>query len=755
MMDYEQRVRELVESFGDWFDDDQKLRDGRMTAELYPYTQLFSPIQVNSLKIKNRIVMGPMGNVSMVDETGRPSAKMIQYFVERARGGAGLITSGLVPVSFAADPSLLEPGDLAYLPRIDGSRTLFAGWRDLTEGVHAYGARFFIQLTAGVGRVGSPECLVKRLRLPVSASWNPNFYLPSIPCRPLTDRECRRIIRAAGQAAANAKACLCDGVYLHGHEGYLLEQMTNPAFNRRKLGAFADWQAFGLQMVEEVRKRCGSTYPIMYRIDLSLALNATYGDELRRIRSMRKFGAERTVDMTLAYMANLVKAGVDIFDVDLGGYDNWWLPHPPGPMAPGCYLPIAKIAKDYLAQSGVKSNAGRDVPVVAVGKLGYPDLAERALREGTCDMIMLARPLLADPDWPRKAYAGRVAQIRPCIGDQEGCINEFIHGGHIQCAVNPRTGFEELLPADVGRAPLQKKVAVVGAGPAGIVCACTAAERGHMVTLFDAHPLAGGMLIPGSAPKVKFDAANYLAYLRQLLCDHAAQHNLVVRHSTPVTPEALLAARFDVVVLCNGATPLVPPVEGIDRPHVVQAIDLLRAAPGLEGVERVIIVGGGEVGCETAYYLAHERGKRVAVIEMLPHFMQEACTANRGYLIYYLRKRGVELLNCTRLEKVGERDVTVVRNVSPTVPDPYVTWTPVLPDNVKNPLARPAQVREERATLQADLVVLATGLRSDDSLYQACLQAQVAPEIHAIGDAFMPGRVLEATKAGYAVGGSL
>ena len=467
---HEQVLRDLVASFDNWFADEAALGRGRMTQALHPYTALFSPIQVNALTLKNRLVMGPMGNIGMADELGRPSPRMIRYFVERARGGVGLITSGLVPVSQGTDPAVTEVGDRSLFPRLDNSRTLFPPWRELAQAIHAYGARFFVQLTPGLGRVGSPECLVKKHRLPVSASWNPSFYMPQIPCRPLTDGECRRIIARAGQAAADAQALTIDGVYLHGHEGYLLEQMTNPAFNRRKLGRYADWQAFGVELVREIRRRTGAHYPLMYRIDLSLALNATYGDRMSQIASLRKFRDERTVAETLDYMAALVAAGVDMFDVDLGCYDNWWLPHPPGSLPPGLYLGIAKIVKDDFAARGLRTNAGLPVPVVAVGKLGYPDLAERALREGLCDLVMLARPLLADPQWPAKAFAGRVGEIIPCIGDQEACLAELFAGGHVQCAVNPRTGLEDVLPADPPPAARPKRVAVVGAGPAGILC---------------------------------------------------------------------------------------------------------------------------------------------------------------------------------------------------------------------------------------------------------------------------------------------
>lgn len=194
-MDYEERLRQLVGGFGDWFADEGRFRDGRMSAELYPYPHLFRPIQVNGVKIRNRIVMGPMGNICMADERGRPSAKMIAYFVARAKGGVGLITSGLVPVSHGVDPSVTEPGNLSYFPRIDRSRTNYVGWRILAENCHAHGARFFIQLTSGLGRVGSPECLVRKYHLPISSYWNPNFYIPEVPCRPLTNRECWKIIK--------------------------------------------------------------------------------------------------------------------------------------------------------------------------------------------------------------------------------------------------------------------------------------------------------------------------------------------------------------------------------------------------------------------------------------------------------------------------------------------------------------------------------------------------------------------------------
>ncbi len=726
------------------------VQPAEMSAGLYPYDRLFAPITVNRLTIPNRIVMGPMGNLGMADTEGRPSEKMIAYFAERAKGGVGLITSGLVPVSSRVDPTVKYSGTF---PRLGNGRHAMAGWRDLAETVHAHGAKFFVQLSAGLGRVGSPECLPRDWRLPISASWNPNYYEPRVPCRPLTDRECRRIVSEMGQAAADARECGIDGVYLHGHEGYLLEQFANPAFNRRRFGRYADFQAFGRDCVAEVRSRCGPDYPIMYRIDISLALRATYGARMDNEPALRRFRDERTVEMSLDYIRTLISMGVDLLDVDLGCYENWWLPHPPAGMPPGPFLPITRLVKDHLAANGIRSNAGRAVPVVAVGKLGYPDLAEAALRDGTCDMIMLGRPLLADPDWPRKVFAGRVSEIAPCIGDQDGCLGEIVRGGHIRCAVNPRTGFEERPP--VRPAQTQRRVAVVGAGPAGITCACVAAERGHSVVLFEQNERVGGWLRAGSVPAIKFDLANYLTHLEQRVAAAAQNAGFQLRLGTAVRPEALAQDGFDVVVCCTGSVPERPRFAPDITPSVVFATEVLLRPTLAAHAHEVVVIGGGEVGCETAHMLACEYGKHVTVVEMSPHLMGAACAANRGLLLHQLDRLGVSLFNCTRVVKIGDRAVEVVRNAASGIPSPGAVWSPVLPENVANPLKRRLPLVEEQVQIAADLVVLATGQVPNDGFHDDCRRLHVAAEIHNVGDAFRVGRILDATKAGYAIAATL
>ena len=746
-------VQQLVNSFGNWVRTDCENREGgtaRMTKELYPYTSLFSPIQINRLTVKNRLVMAPMGNCQMAEETGRPNDKMLQYFFARAEGGVGLLTTGLVPISHHIDSSVTEKGNYSYFPRIDGTRTNFMGWRDLAQGVHARGSRIFIQLTPGLGRVGNPQCLLTKYQLPVSASWNPNFYLPDVPCRPLTDLECDLIIRNAAQASMDAKVMGIDGVYLHGHEGYLLDQLTSPAFNRRRLGKYTDWQRFGVDLIKAIRKKVGPDYPIMYRIDLSLALAETYGDRMNTVKSLKNFQNGRSIADTLNYMENLVKAGVDIFDVDLGCYDNWWLPHPPAGMPSGCFLDVSKVAKEYFAARGIKSNAGVEVPIVAVGKLGYPDIAERALRDGKCDMVMLGRPVLADPDWCRKAYAGKVEDIRPCIGCQEACVNEFVEGGHPQCAVNPRTGFEELLPAVPAKAEKAKKIAVIGAGCAGLNFAITAAQRGHKVEIFEKSDKMGGKMHAAGAPLSKYELHNYMNWL---IAQVKKTKGVTVKLNTTVTNAELKAGKYDAVVFANGSREGMPPIPGLIETRHIDATWLLTHPEELADTDKtIVVVGGGAVGLETAYWLATEKQRSVTCVEMMENFEEGACTANRGHLIHYFEADGGKLINCARVVRFENGHVVLARNCSKAVPDPYCTWTPIIPKNVENPLAPKMTKEEYIEQLPADLVVMAIGNRGDDRPFLSAQQEMVAPEVHNIGDSYntqKPGNMWQATKAAY------
>jgi len=282
--------------------------------------------------------------------------------------------------------------------------------------------------------------------------------------------------------------------------------------------------------------------------------------------------------------------------VDLGCYENWWLPHPPNSLPSGVFLPVSRLVKKYFTENKILSNAGLPVPVVAVGKLGYPDLAEKALRDEMCDMIMLARPLLADPQWANKAYAGRVDEICACIGDQEACLNELVEGGHVKCSVNPRTGLEDVIPRELIRAETPRKIGVVGAGPGGILAAVTASQRGHRVTLYEAHERLGGWLVAGSVPRTKYEVGNYLAYLEGQVERCRKEYGLTIKLNSTVTPDSLEKEKFDALVVCSGAKPVRPEVEGAELLHVLQAVNLFLHPEWVKDARDVVVVGGGTVG---------------------------------------------------------------------------------------------------------------------------------------------------------------
>ena len=717
------------------------------------YQKLFEPGKIGSMKLKNRIVMAPMGNINMADPIGRPLEKMIEYFKHRAMGGTGLLITGLVPVSYGIDPTVSEDNDTTYFPRIDGSsRTRLAGWRDLASAVHAYDSKIFVQLTAGLGRVGSPEPALKG-KLLKSASWNKNFYVPLLPHIPLSTRKIKKMVKSFGQCAINAKVSGFDGIQLHGHEGYLMDQLTSAPWNRRKFGRYRNKFQFAIDVVREIKERCGEDFPILYRLDLTQGLEESYGQD---IFNKRFKGMERTIENGLEFCKALAEAGVDAFDIDKGCYDNWFYPHPPAYFEDIPYVEdMAGTVKKYFEKHGI------DKPVVAVGKMGDPDKAHQVLENGWADYVMLGRPLLADAYWPNKVREGKTKEIIHCIGDQEGCIQSFILGGHPCCSVNPYTGFEDT--KTITPAKKEKRVAVVGAGPGGCEAASVAHERGHKVTLYEKRDRVGGQLLTGSKMEIKHDIVRYLDNL-QYKIDKLGKEGMEVKYNTEAQVEDL-KDNYDVVICSNGLKPVTPNIDGVDNIRTKEAREVLDDNMELpEDVQKVLVVGGGVVGCELAYSLAYEKDLEVTVVEKEDDLMEGVVHANRSMLLWMMMGKG-----SPTDEKADELDKPIEAYTSSQVikfkggkaylkanrkrKDPYRPWETLVPENIHNPLAKSLDPEDtEEVAVETDFVIFATGGKQDDSLYYQLLKENVAKEIYCVGDAREPGRVWEAVTSANEIG---
>jgi 2-enoate reductase len=255
------------------------------------------------------------------------------------------------------------------------------------------------------------------------------------------------------------------------------------------------------------------------------------------------------------------------------------------------------------------------------------------------------------------------------------------------------------MPANLTKTEKPKKIAVVGAGPAGIVVAITAAKRGHSITIFEKNSEIGGKIISGSIPRIKYELDNYRKYLQYQLDKAVKNGSVIIKYNTEITANELKEQKFDSIVTGIGTKAFVPPLNGIEKANAIQAIDLLCNPTKIGKAKKAVIVGGGVVGCETAYWLKYEHGLDVKVVEMMPYFMEGVCTANRGHLIHYMKKEGVELLNCAKVTGFTETKVSIAKNISKGVPDPYNTWQPILPKNIENPLAKKIGTEEKEIVL--------------------------------------------------------
>ena len=637
--------------------------------------KLFEPGWIGKLKLKNRLAMAPMAIGGLVEPDGRFSEQAIAYYRERARGGTGLIITGLATVESEIERNLLN--GWAAFPRMD-SGAYIPRLSKLADAVHDHGAKLAIQLTAGFGRV-APQFLLRQGR-PPAPSVVPCFHNPKESTREMTLEEIQRMIKAFATAARVAQSAGADAVELHGHEGYLLDQFMTALWNKRTDrygGDLAGRLRFPQEVIAAIKKATGQNFPLIYRVGLDHYLEGG-----------------RRLEEGIEVAKRLESFGVDALHVDAGCYETWDWAHPPLYHQPGCLADMAAAAKQAVK-----------IPVIAVGRLGYPELAEQLLQEGKADFIALGRALLADPEWPEKVRLKQAQYIRPCIGDHEGCLGRTFKGKPLSCSVNPAVGLEDELKLSPAAKAL--RVLVVGGGPAGMEAARVAAIRGHEVSLLEQGDRLGGTLIPGAVPAFKKDLRQLMDYFERQL----PRVGVEIKLGQEATPQSIMDAGAEVVILATGAKPFMPELPGITKPHVVSAIDLLMGKASPSARANVIVLGGGEVGCETAVHVA-ERGCRVTLIEALPQVLRGVFEANRLQLLRMLQGHQVRVLANTCLQEVKDSSV-LVRSHDGAIEE-----------------------------IPATMVVVAIGSTPRTELLTALSES--LPRVHAIGDCVTPRSVFAA-----------
>ena len=541
------------------------------------FTRLFTPGYIGNLWIKNRVVRSPM-LTSMALSDGSVTQRHIDHYTEFARGGAGMV---IVEYCYIDDIAAKANDGQIGVSNPAHQTGLF--W--LANTIKSAGARAVLQI-AHAGR--QKFSATQPYKSAHSRAW-PDIYRyggerqqgkgGAIPSQ-LTIEEIQQIIKDFGSAAYRVKDCSFDACEIHAGHGYLITNFLEKWNERPDWygGAFENRKRFLIQVYEEVRRRVGPDYVVGVRI------SGTDYDPVNPI----------PIEETVKICQELESLGINYIHVT-GGIHEFG--HKETVVM---YYPHA-----YQAWASEKIKKAVKIPVICSGSLNYPELAEEILRDGKGDFVGLARPLLADPQWPRKAQEGRPEDIRPCIRCME-CTEKGSNLGYTTCAVNAATCREGQL-GNIAEAKVKKKVVIVGGGPAGMEAARVAALKGHEVTLYEKREL-GGLLVEAAIPDFKED-------LRPLIKYHTTQ--LAKTGVKVIKEEATLAkirnGKYDAIIVATGATPVMPDVPGINKKNVIGALDILK---GAKAGDNVIIVGGGFVGAETGLFLA-KQGKKVTIVEAL------------------------------------------------------------------------------------------------------------------------------------------
>ena len=623
--------------------------------------------------------------MGQLDDHWAYKQESIDHFTERARGGTGLIITGANFIE-----NRIEKHRKASFPcPLEDPQSYMTQLKKMSDNIHAYNSKLFVQLTAGLGRSAIPAMILDNTFVAPSATTN--RWDPSIQHRALTTEEIYELIKDFATCAMLAKMGGADGIEVHAvHEGYLLDNFTMEYFNQREDEFGGDLMGrlrFPLAILQAVKQACGKDFPVILRFSLKSFIRAERHGILPG-ESYPELG--RDIEEGLQFAKILTEAGYDALNVDAGSYDAWYWAHPPFFQDRGLYLPFAEKVKKVVK-----------VPVLTAGRMGYPQVAAEALQEGKCDMVVLGRPLLADPEFVNKMRQGNIQDIRPCLSCHDGCFNRAHSMRLMSCAVNPQCNREK--EAAFCKAEHTKSCLVIGGGPAGMEAARVLALRGHTVTLVEKEKQLGGMYRWASVPEFKDDGKLLISWY-----EHQMERLKVqVELNSDVQAQDPRIEAADVVICATGSHAFLPPIKGIE--YGVTAVDVLKGA--VTAKKEATIIGGGLVGCELAIWLS-QHGKSVRIIEMADTLMSTGAPAdmNKQMILELLEHHQVEIRLQTKLQEIREHEIVV-------------------------------ETQGAIQELASDCTILALGYRSNRSLYDQILLK--AKDIYNIGDSSHPKDIMD------------
>lgn len=659
---------------------------------------LFQPITINRMLVKNRIYMPAMhlnmaGNYAVSDQ-------LVDFYVERARGGAGMITVGYATIDeLSGNPGNIGAHKDIYIP----------GLTRLATAIRDNGARSSVQLNHA-GRYN--HSMLMGGKQPVAPSPIPSRLTRETP-HELDAAEIRLIVERFAQAAGRVKESGFDAVEILSGTGYLISEFISPLTNKRSDqygGDFENRIRFGLEVVDAVRSAVGREFPLLVRMN---------GNEFMKGGSSR--------EELKGYAVRLAEAGVDALCINVGWHEA---------EVPQIVTAVPRGVFGYLAR-GIRERV--NIPVIASHRINDPYLAREMIADGLCDMVAVGRALIADPFFPEKARSGEEADIVHCVACAQGCFDNLFKMKAVECLCNPRAGYEKKRAITRTDNPLN--VMVVGGGAAGMSAAISAAERGHRVTLHESGDHLGGQLLLAGAPPGRDEFLELAADLeRQLELAGAT-----VVFNSIVDDQFLKESRPEAIILATGGIPITPPIPGVELPHVLQAWDVL-AETVLTG-RRVVIIGGGAVGLETALFLA-EKGTLSG--EALKFLLVNG--AEKPEDLYGLATRGSK--EVTVIEMLADLGSNFGRSTR------WVMMQDVERYGVKSrKKARVLEITADGVRLEyagevedipADSVVLAVGTGSCNPLESMLASSGIPYRI--AGDAVKPAMVFDAIHQGFTAG---